>query len=153
MTKELKKFLRNNRELIERRDWVKVRDEMYVKGSDDIWDELVGYLIELKEDLFFGMSEIPYGHLAGCHSLTSVKIPNSVTSIGLGAFANCSNLTSITIPSSVKSIEEDAFKECSSLTKVNYLGTKEQWERVIKNGEIFSSNPRIICTDGGIENV
>ena len=48
----------------------------------------------------------------GCSSLTSVNIPNSVTSIGESAFANCYDLTSVTIPSSVKSIGDGAFQNC-----------------------------------------
>ncbi len=53
-----------------------------------------------------------------CRSLTSVTIPNSVTSIGSSAFSGCS-LTSITIPNSVTSIGNSAFIRCSSLTSVN----------------------------------
>lgn len=53
-----------------------------------------------------------------CDSLTSVTIPNSVTSIGVRAFDGCSRLTSITIPNSVTSIEGDAFRYCSSLTSI-----------------------------------
>src|ERR1039457_1522832 len=37
-------------------------------------------------------------------SLTSVTIPDSVTSIGEGAFWDCTRLTSVTIPDSVTSI-------------------------------------------------
>ncbi len=51
-------------------------------------------------------------------SLTSVTIPNSVTSIEDSAFRDCSRLTSITIPNSVTSIEDSAFMDCSSLTSV-----------------------------------
>ena len=54
----------------------------------------------------------------GCSGLTSVTIPNSVTSIGYGAFAGCSGLTSVTIPNSVTSIGDWAFRNCSSLTSV-----------------------------------
>jgi hypothetical protein len=39
-----------------------------------------------------------------CTSLTSVTIPNSVTSIGNYAFDYCTSLTSVTIPNSVTSI-------------------------------------------------
>ena len=44
-----------------------------------------------------------------CSGLTSVEIPNSVTSIGYMAFFHCSGLTSVTIPNSVTSIGSDAF--------------------------------------------
>lgn len=38
----------------------------------------------------------PTGAFSKCTSLTSVTIPNSVTSIGLNAFYNCTSLVSIT---------------------------------------------------------
>ena len=51
----------------------------------------------------------------GCSSLTSVTIPDSVTSIGGMAFGGCTGLTSVTIGNSVTSIESDTFCGCSSL--------------------------------------
>ena len=42
-------------------------------------------------------------------TLTSVTIPNSVTSIGDYVFSNCTSLTSITIPDGVMSIGNRAF--------------------------------------------
>lgn len=53
-----------------------------------------------------------------CLDLTSINIPNSVTSIGDGAFYGCSSLTSITIPNSVTSISDRTFYYCSSLTSI-----------------------------------
>ena len=54
-----------------------------------------------------------------CSSLTSITIPDSVTSIGSSAFEDCSSLTSITIPDSVtSSIGGYAFYNCSGLTSV-----------------------------------
>ena len=47
--------------------------------------------------------------ILNCSSLTSVTIPDSVTSIGGYAFMNCSCLTSVTIPDSVTSIGYNAF--------------------------------------------
>ena len=56
-----------------------------------------------------------------CSGLTSATIGNSVTSIGSWAFSRCFALTSVTIPSSVTSIGDFAFYKCSGLTTVTSL--------------------------------
>ena len=53
----------------------------------------------------------------GCSSLTSITIPNSVTTIGGGAFCN-SALNAITIPNSVMTIGDNAFSSCKELKSV-----------------------------------
>ena len=53
-----------------------------------------------------------------CSSLTSVVIPDSVTSIGNNGFFRCSSLSSIVIPDSVTSIGNYAFSYCFSLTSI-----------------------------------
>ncbi len=63
-------------------------------------------------------------------NITSVKIPESVTSIGGFAFAACSGLETINIPSSVKAIGDMAFFGCNSLCynvydNACYLGNAE----------------------------
>ena len=55
---------------------------------------------------------------SGCSGLTSVAIPDSVTSIGSSAFYGCTNLTSVAIPDSVTSIGSSAFYGCTNLTSV-----------------------------------
>ena len=47
-----------------------------------------------------------------CSGLTSITIPNSVTTIGEDAFYGCHGLTSVTIPNSVTTIGEYAFSGC-----------------------------------------
>ena len=54
-----------------------------------------------------------------CRSLTSVTIPESVTSIGGGVFGQCSNLTSVTLPKGINSISAVLFSGCTSLRSIN----------------------------------
>ena len=61
----------------------------------------------------------------GC-TLTSITIPEGVTTIGACAFINCSNLTAITIPGTVTEIGERAFKGCTSLKNVRFNPGAEQ---------------------------
>lgn len=53
-----------------------------------------------------------------CGKLTSITIPNSVTSMGNGVFEGCSRVTSITIPNGVTTIGNWAFFNCTSLTSI-----------------------------------
>lgn len=64
------------------------------------------------------VTSIDYYAFKGCSGLTSVTIGNSVTSIGNSAFSGCSGLTSVTIPNSVTSIGDYAFYGCSGLTSI-----------------------------------
>lgn len=66
----------------------------------------------------WGPSTIWAAAFLGCSSLTSVTIPNFVTSIGSDTFYTCSSLTSVAIPDSVTSIGSNVFRGCTSLTSV-----------------------------------
>ncbi len=55
-----------------------------------------------------------------CNTLTSVTIPDSVTSIGSYAFRDCSGLTSVTIGKGVIEIEYAAFGSCTALKEVHF---------------------------------
>lgn len=56
---------------------------------------------------------------SNCTNLTSVSIPNSVTTIGSNAFYKCTALTSITIPNSVIIIDYAAFQQCTGLATIS----------------------------------
>lgn len=54
----------------------------------------------------------------GCEALSSIKIPDTVTTIEIGAFSGCKSLTTIAIPERVTSIGGSAFNDCENLTSV-----------------------------------
>ena len=70
--------------------------------------------VEIKQ----GTKIIAASAFSDCESLTSITIPDSVTSIGYYAFGNCTSLESVTIGSGVTSIRNDAFADCTSLTSI-----------------------------------
>ena len=66
----------------------------------------------------YAVASIGASAFYNCTGLTSVTIPNSVTTIAEGAFFYCTGLTSVTIPNSVTSIGNSAFAFCTGLTSV-----------------------------------
>ncbi|MBR1746692.1 MAG: leucine-rich repeat domain-containing protein, partial [Clostridia bacterium] len=89
---------------------------------------------------------------SSCTSLTSITIPDSVTSIGWGAFRGCTGLTSVTIGNSVTSIRDGAFNDCTGLTSITFEGTKAQWNAIQKGSDWNdgTGDYTVHCTDGDI---
>lgn len=61
--------------------------------------------------------------------LTSVTIPKGVTSIGNEVFSYCNELTTVTLPATIPSIESNAFGGCGKLNAVYYEGDLAEWCR------------------------
>jgi hypothetical protein len=82
--------------------------------------------------------------------LTSVTIPNSVTNIGSGAFSSCSGLTSVTIPNSVTSIGDGAFGDCYGLTAITVDALNSCYSSVA--GVLFNKNQTTLiqCPEGKV---
>ena len=97
-----------------------VEDEYGVKYSKD-WKRLLKAPTDLDGvySIRKGVKVIANDAFTGCHSLTSISIPDGVTSIGVRAFLWCRSLRNINIPDSVTRIGYSAFEVCNSLTSIN----------------------------------
>lgn len=91
------------------------------------------------------VTSIPDAAFVNCSQLTNISIPNSVTYIGFSAFDGCASLKSITLPSSLRTIGNSAFADCPSLMTVTYPGSKTQWDAITKgsNNDVLENN--LIC--------
>ena len=55
---------------------------------------------------------------AECTALKEIRMPNSVVTVGKGAFSNCASLTSVTVSTALKQINAETFYNCSALTEI-----------------------------------
>lgn len=87
----------------------------------------------------------------GCERLISVIISEGVTHIGYNAFKLCKKLADISIPKSIITIGSLALNGCN-LININYNGTKHEWEIISKGygWDPYAPSCVIHCTDGDI---
>ena len=101
-----------------------------LNNVESIWDKGVfyvsNYLVRAKRNKMVGNYSIKEGTKVILHD----------------AFEGCELLSSIIIPNSVSSIGSRAFERCIGLTKVNYLGTVEEWAEID-----FFANPTYYAKD------
>ena len=79
----------------------------------------------------------------GCTNLSSLTIPSGVATIGDQAFYGSSALSSITMPNTVKRIGQAAFSGCTALMNVSFQGTEEQKKQI----DIREHNERLLNAD------
>ncbi len=76
------------------------------------------------------VSAIADGAFRGCDKLTSVKVPEGVTTIGFNAFYDCLGLKSVTLPKSLVKVENNAF-DGTNVKDVYYGSTSQDWTNVV----------------------
>ena len=94
----------------------------------------------LKCNLFFNVTEIPYGAYLIIYGVTSVSFSSKLVKIG-GFFSGCYELVSLTIPDTVLEIEGNVFGSCWNLQCISW---NPNVERVIGYNALPSNLP--ICT-------
>ena len=95
--------------------------EMYVDGVQI--DVASGYTFSTTGEhtvnyMLADKTKIGDSAFSGCTSLSSIVIPDTVTSIGTYSFFGCSSLTSIDFGKGIKTIGNAVFYYCSSLTYI-----------------------------------
>lgn len=65
------------------------------------------------------LHKIGYNAFWGCNELTTLSLPEGLTSIDYSAFWGCSGLTAVSMPQSLSSIAQNAFWGCSRIADLN----------------------------------
>ncbi len=74
-----------------------------ITGYGDMWD--------------YWQDDIPWGTVST--EITSISLPNGLTSIGAHAFDYCEKITEIQIPQSVTKMGQSVFSSCRALTSID----------------------------------
>lgn len=127
------KFLREHMINLEGLDLSEARivsggDSYYFTGSEKLYTEtdkltdwLLGVFGKAKSiKLPASITSIGMCALSGCQELTTIAIPQGVTSIGDYAFIACTNLAQIKLPESVTKLSMGVFAGCADLKDITY---------------------------------
>lgn len=83
---------------------------------------------------------------SGCTGLRGLYLPEGMETIAEDAFAGCVALEAICIPATVSSIAEGSFDDCASLLYINYGGDFQSWAELYD--DFITPFTTAICIDG-----
>lgn len=135
-------------------------ESLYNGGSElTVPDEIGGEaVLSLSEGCFAGCETITTvilpdtlltigsGSFEDCTALRGIFIPESVTLIASEAFRGCTALEAIHIPTSVSSIGAGAFADCNKLHYIFYPGSIDEWDLLYD--EFITPYTGVFCKDG-----
>ena len=104
--------------------WTNNNTELEVSFKGDSWRSYAYTgIVAIPESVTYNGTSFPVTSIGNnafkYNSVTSVTIPNTVTTIDEGAFLGCRSLTSVNIPNSVTAIGKKVFSGCQRLTNIN----------------------------------
>ncbi len=117
---------------------VKTKDGTNLQSGNIVTGALILPEHPVYNDEEYTLVEIGYHGFYNRPYLSSITIPNTVTSIGDEAFSGCTWLTSVTIPESMTSIGDKAFDNCPELTKAEFASIESLCSINFAN---YSANP------------
>ena len=80
-------------------------------------------------------------------NIESVKIPDSITSIGSYAFSTCSSLVSVIIPDTVSKIGDYAFYSCTALESIFVDAENEHYKSI--DGDLYTFDGKVLLKYAG----
>lgn len=115
-------------------------NKRYISMNGIVYDKEAGSVLAVPNRVYGDIVLPDFVHelpsFWGKTEITSIVIPEGVTTIGTNTFSDCTSLTKIAIPSSVTTIElvyGGAFNGCTSLSEI-----------------IVSENNQVFCSHSGI---
>ena len=107
-------------------------------SGDIIIPEKVTY-----KDVDYTVCEIGNNAFDQCTGLTSIKLPNSVTTIEQSAFSTCTNLSSVELSDALVSIGKYAFSNCTKLERITLPNSLQE----IKDNAFSNSGLKTIVSE------
>ena len=111
------------------------------------------YLKEFKVDsVKAGISEIDGMAFNHNEYIEKIVIPSTVTKIPYGAFAGCIKLNYLLLPCGIKSLGSEIFYNNTALFEINFSGTVEAWEKILKEPDWANDSciAHVHCIDGEV---
>jgi len=102
-------------------DNVVIPDSLHITAIGDYAFANFNYVDKTEDDFDYDDKSATKITYIGDDTITSVVIPEGVTSIGEYAFANLTRLTKVVLPSTIERIDQGAFYGCTNLTTVEGL--------------------------------
>ncbi|MBR5240274.1 MAG: leucine-rich repeat domain-containing protein [Clostridia bacterium] len=93
-----------------------------------------------------GITKIPHFAFKECVNLETVRLPDTLETIGLSAFRDCLNLQEISLPEGLTQIDYWAFSCCNSLKEITIPGTIKHLDNYAFQG--CENLERIIISEG-----
>ena len=71
----------------------------------------------------------------GCSQISKLELKKNVKSVGMSAFDYCTGLKTVYMYPQMLGIAEGAFGECKNIELILYTGTKEAWDKLLKENK------------------
>ncbi len=98
-------------------------------------------------NVYYNVTQINSAYFKSNSRITSVVLPNTITTIGDRAFAGCTKLQKIVFPIGAYTIGKDAFTECYNITDIQgntvpYSAAKNNLDKSTTSNEFNGSIPK-----------